>query len=67
MAVGSQPQQLDKQAYHSSAKCAAALTITCHEEALEVVKKFSKDVKNMSSDPCHIFALFVIGEIGRHM
>lgn len=59
--------QLHKQAYHSLAKCAAALTIMCQEEAVGVVEQFLKDVQNPQSDARHIFALLVIGEIGRHV
>ncbi|KAG7200534.1 hypothetical protein KM043_001097 [Ampulex compressa] len=58
---------LHKQAYHSLAKCAAALTITWHQEAQAVVEEFLKDVQNPQSDAQHIFALLVIGEIGRHV
>lgn len=58
---------LHKQAYHSLAKCAAALTITCHQEAQSVVEQFIKDVQTPQSDAQHIFALLVIGEIGRHV
>ncbi|XP_058803044.1 cullin-associated NEDD8-dissociated protein 1 [Phymastichus coffea] len=62
-----QVQQLHKQAYHSLAKCTAALTITRQQEAMGVVEEFLKDVKNQQSDSRHIFALLVIGEIGRHV
>ncbi|XP_053976488.1 cullin-associated NEDD8-dissociated protein 1 isoform X2 [Hylaeus anthracinus] len=58
---------LHKQAYHSLAKCAAALTITWHREAQAVVEQFLKDVQSPQSDAQHIFALLVIGEIGRHV
>ena len=58
---------LHKQAYHSLAKCAAALTITWHHEAQSVVETFMKDIQNPPSDARHIFALLVIGEIGRHV
>ncbi|XP_046614715.1 cullin-associated NEDD8-dissociated protein 1 [Neodiprion virginianus] len=69
IALVSQPQTsvLHKQAYHSLAKCAAALTITWHQEAQGVVEQFLKDVQNPHSDSQHIFALLVIGEIGRHV
>ncbi|XP_025074466.1 cullin-associated NEDD8-dissociated protein 1 [Pogonomyrmex barbatus] len=62
---------LHKQAYHSLAKCAAALTITWHNEAQCIVQQLLKDVQNPSKDvqnvAQHIFALLVIGEIGRHV
>lgn len=58
---------LHKQAYHSLAKCAAALTITWHQEAQAIVEQLLKDVQNPQNDAQHIFALLVIGEIGRHV
>lgn len=58
---------LHKQAYHSLAKCAAALTITWRSEAQGVVEQFLRDVQNPQNDSQHIFALLVIGEIGRHV
>lgn len=61
---------LHKQAYHSLAKCAAALTITWHDEAQCIVQQLLKDVQNPSdiqNVAQHIFALLVIGEIGRHV
>ncbi|XP_014472303.1 PREDICTED: cullin-associated NEDD8-dissociated protein 1 [Dinoponera quadriceps] len=58
---------LHKQAYHSLAKCAAALTITWHQEAQGIVEQLLKDVQNPQNDAQHIFALLVIGEIGRHV
>lgn len=58
---------LHKQAYHSLAKCAAALTITWHQEAQNVVENFLKDIQNPQSNARYIFALLVIGEIGRHV
>lgn len=56
---------LHKQAYHSLAKCAAALTITWQQEAHGVVEQFIKNVQDPTSDSQHIFALLVIGEIGK--
>lgn len=58
---------LHKQAYHSLAKCAAALTVTWQKEAQTVVEEFLRDVYNEQNDCRHIFALLVIGEIGRHV
>ena len=58
---------LHKQAYHSLAKCAAALTITRHQGTQTVIEQFLQDVQNPQSDAQHIFALLVIGEIGRHI
>lgn len=58
---------LHKQAYHSLAKCAAALTIIWPDEAYSVVGKFLINVQNSQNDAQQIFALFVIGEIGKHV
>ncbi|XP_067009322.1 cullin-associated NEDD8-dissociated protein 1 [Anabrus simplex] len=58
---------LHKQAFHSLAKCVAALTVTCMQEALTVVEQFLRDVQNPRNDAQHIFALLIIGEIGRHV
>ncbi|KAH0549044.1 cullin-associated NEDD8-dissociated protein 1 [Cotesia glomerata] len=58
---------LHKQAYHSLAKCAAALTITWQKEAHGVVEQFIKNVQHPQNDAQHIFALLVIGEIGKHV
>lgn len=66
-AIVSQNNQLHKQAFHSLAKCVAALTITSHQEAFPVVEEFLRDIQSPRNDPQHIFALLVIGEIGRHM
>lgn len=58
---------LHKQAFHSLAKCVAAVTISDTSEALMVVDQFLRDLDNSATDAHHIFALFVVGEIGRHM
>lgn len=58
---------LHKQAFHSLAKCVAALTVTWKAEAIVVVEQFLADVNGQRSDSHHIFALLVIGEIGRHI
>lgn len=58
---------LHKQAFHSLAKCVAAITVIYRHEALMVVEQFFQEIVNTSSDSQHIFALFIIGEIGRHM
>lgn len=55
------------QAYHSLAKCVAALTVQYPDEAIVVAQQFLRDVQNPANDSQYIFALLVIGEIGRHM
>lgn len=57
---------IHKQAFHSIAKCVAALTITCPEEALNVVQQFLLDIQK-SNDYIQLFALLAIGEIGKHI
>ncbi|CAH1272693.1 CAND1 [Branchiostoma lanceolatum] len=57
-----------KQAFHSIAKCVAALTITCAHEGAGVVNQFVNDVKNpKSTDSIHLFSLLALGEIGKHV
>lgn len=58
---------LHKQAYHSLAKCVAALTAQFPEEALGVAHQFLRDLQHQRSDAHYMFALLVLGEIGRHM
>lgn len=55
------------QAFHSLAKCVAAIMVTRQQEAVIVVKTFLDDIQNPRTDPQHIFALLVVGEIGRHI
>jgi cullin-associated NEDD8-dissociated protein 1 len=45
----------------------AAVTVPWRPEALAVVDKLLRDVQSPVSDQQQIFALLVIGEIGRHM
>lgn len=63
---------LHKQAFYSLAKCVAAITVTCPNHALPVVQQFINDIQNQGAkgDSHHhmnIFALLVIGEIGREV
>lgn len=55
------------QAFHSLAKCVAAIMVTRQQEAVGVVNTFLGDIQNPRSDPQHMFALLVVGEIGRHI
>ncbi|RZF37572.1 hypothetical protein LSTR_LSTR013993 [Laodelphax striatellus] len=67
-ATGNQTQAVfHKQAFHSLAKCVAALTVKWQQEAIAVVDKFLQDIQSQSPEPQHVFALLVIGEIGRHI
>lgn len=45
----------------------AALTVQFTEEAISVAQQFLYDVQDPVNDSQYIFALLVIGEIGRHM
>ncbi|XP_054718633.1 cullin-associated NEDD8-dissociated protein 1-like [Uloborus diversus] len=65
---GNAPPTIHKQAYHSIAKCVAALTVTCPQEALPVVQQFLQELKaKRNSDSVQLFALLAIGEIGKHI
>ncbi|XP_018320590.1 cullin-associated NEDD8-dissociated protein 1 isoform X2 [Agrilus planipennis] len=56
---------LHKQAFYSLAKCVASITVICPQEALSVVNHFIQEIQSAQSDSQMIFALLVIGEIGR--
>uniref|UniRef100_A0A670I7J7 Cullin associated and neddylation dissociated 2 (putative) n=1 Tax=Podarcis muralis TaxID=64176 RepID=A0A670I7J7_PODMU len=57
---------LHKQAYHSVAKCVAALSSVCPKEAPGVVNQFIQDVKNpKSSAAVKMLAFLSLAEIGR--
>ncbi|VEN51680.1 unnamed protein product [Callosobruchus maculatus] len=58
---------LHKQAFYSLAKCVAAITVTCHSQALPVVPQFISEIQTAQSDSQQIFALLVVGEIGREI
>lgn len=64
---GPQMPPLHKQAFHSLAKCVAAITVIYKHEALVVVEQFVKEIISATNDAQHIFALLIVGEIGRHM
>ncbi|XP_034668660.1 cullin-associated NEDD8-dissociated protein 1 isoform X1 [Drosophila subobscura] len=61
----SEQLQLHKQAYHSSAKCIAALTQQCSQVATPLATKLITDLQKRN-DTEVIFCLLTIGEIGRH-
>ncbi|KAJ8321959.1 hypothetical protein KUTeg_000430 [Tegillarca granosa] len=57
-----------RQAFHSIAKCVAALTVKCPGEGGNVVNQFVSDVRNAkSSDSIKLFSLLALGEIGKHI
>lgn len=61
-----QGHPLHKQAYHSLAKCIAALTLQVPNEAVAVAREFLREIQNRRSDIHLVFYLLTIGEIGRH-
>ncbi|XP_030383678.1 cullin-associated NEDD8-dissociated protein 1 [Scaptodrosophila lebanonensis] len=66
-AMERQNEQLHKQAYHSSAKCIAALTQQCPLVATPLATKLITEIQNrVTNDTQIIFCLLTIGEIGRH-
>ncbi|KAF2884604.1 hypothetical protein ILUMI_21568 [Ignelater luminosus] len=58
---------LHKQAYYSLAKCVAAITVICKNQALPVVNQFIHNIQVARCDSQHIFSLLVVGEIGREI
>ncbi|KAH8397595.1 hypothetical protein KR215_000143 [Drosophila sulfurigaster] len=63
----SEQLQLHKQAYHSSAKCIAALTQQCPQVATPLATQLMAELqKRDNKDTQIIFCLLTIGEIGRH-
>ncbi|XP_053147989.1 cullin-associated NEDD8-dissociated protein 1-like [Hemicordylus capensis] len=59
---------LHKQAYHSVAKCVAALSSVCPKEAPGMVNQFIQDVKNpKSSAAVKMLAFLSLAEIGHTM
>ncbi|XP_026805968.1 cullin-associated NEDD8-dissociated protein 1 [Rhopalosiphum maidis] len=65
--VGTPALTLHKQAYHSLAKCVAALTATQPTQAMGIINSFMSELINPSNDQQRIFSLLVIGEVGRHI
>ncbi|KAH1023273.1 cullin-associated NEDD8-dissociated protein 1 isoform X2 [Dendroctonus ponderosae] len=58
---------LHKQAFYSLAKCVAAITVVCQSQALPVIPQFINEIQCATSDSQQIFALLVVGEIGREI
>uniref|UniRef100_A0A8C3VA16 Cullin associated and neddylation dissociated 2 (putative) n=1 Tax=Catharus ustulatus TaxID=91951 RepID=A0A8C3VA16_CATUS len=57
---------LHKQAYHSVAKCVAALCSACPKEAPATVNQFVQDVKSPKSSPAvQVLAFLFLAEVGR--
>lgn len=59
---------LHKQAYHSTAKCVAALVLEAPAEAIPLAGELLGEIlKSLRSDSHLVFCLLTIGEIGRHL
>ncbi|XP_012944580.1 cullin-associated NEDD8-dissociated protein 1 [Aplysia californica] len=59
---------IHRQAYHSIARCVAALTEMSPLEASKVVSQFVSDIKNpKSTEHIVLFALLALGEIGKNI
>ncbi|CAG9796700.1 unnamed protein product [Diatraea saccharalis] len=56
-----------KQAFHSLAKCVAAVVVAGGSDALDVVRGFLRDAAHPPNDPTHMFSLLALAEIGRHL
>lgn len=54
------PAVIHKQAYHSIAKCVAALTVVCPHEALPVVQQFLQELKVC----CSFYIFFLVLNCG---
>lgn len=56
------------QAYHSLAKCVAAVVVSGGgADALDITRGFLRDAAQPPSDTQHMFALLALAEIGRHL
>lgn len=59
---------IHKQAFHSFAKCIAALAISCPKQCNAVVVQFISDIKTPSAtDNIRLLCLLTLGEIGKHI
>jgi len=59
---------LHKQAFHSIAKCVAAISIIDHDQSVMAVLQFIKDIKsNQDSFSIQLFAFLTIGEVGKNV
>lgn len=64
----SQQIVIHKQAFHSIAKCVAALAMSCPYDGKSVVNQFVRDIQSEKvADPLRLFSLLSLGEIGRHI
>lgn len=59
--------QLHKHAFHSIAKCVAALTLQVQNEAIPLANELLQEIHQKRTDTQIVFCLLTIGEIGRHL
>lgn len=57
---GAAPNNIHKQAYHSVAKCVAAITIVCPQEALPVIHMFLKKLEVSSLQILSIYLYYIL-------
>lgn len=55
------------QAYHSLAKCVAALTLQVQQESVPLAVELLTAIQRNNCDSQLVFCLLAIGEIGRHL
>lgn len=58
---------IHKQAFYSLAKCVSAITTSNPTLALEILPQFTNEIRHPNNDIKLVFALLVIGEIGREI
>lgn len=61
----SNPSTLHKQAFHSTAKCVAAITVIDAQLSRKTVQSYINEMNNPHSDSFVTFVFLVIGEIGK--
>lgn len=64
---GGGARALPRQAYHSLAKCVAAVVAAGGSDALDITRGFLRDAAHPPSDTHHMFALLALAEIGRRL
>lgn len=59
--------QIHKQAFHSIAKCVAALTLQVQDQAIPLASELLQEIPKKRTDSQIVFCLLTIGEIGRFL
>lgn len=55
------------QAFHSTAKCVAALMLQAHNNARPLAAELLQEIQKKRTDTQTVFCLLTIGEIGRFL